>query len=106
LKLLQPSFFIASDIKNSKSKSNLIGRVFDVSDLMLTCCSSNLRNEIIVGSADHALYSIDVLKPFKTSKSSADYDDKAHFTKPYKTMYGKTFGHTDWVTRSVDFPLS
>lgn len=58
------------------------GRLVDVSDRPLLCMSSNMRNEIVVGSADHALYSIDISNP---SRSPI-------------TMYSKSAGHTDWIT--------
>jgi hypothetical protein len=58
------------------------GRVVDCSDRMLICASSNMRNEVVVGGADHALYSVNV----------ADARSK------HVTMYGKTMGHTDWVS--------
>ena len=75
----------------------MIGRVVDVSDRLLTCSSSNMRNEIVVGSADHALYAIDILSSdhSKGSNDSARRSGK----KPYTTMYSKTCGHCDWVTR-------
>lgn len=58
------------------------GRRFDLSDRPLLCSSSNMRNEVIVGGSDHALYAIDVIDPRR---------------QPI-TMYTKTCGHTDWVT--------
>jgi WD40 repeat protein len=58
------------------------GRHVDISDRPLFCSSSNMRNEVVVGSSDHALYAIDVLDPRKRPT----------------TMYSKTCGHTDWVT--------
>ena len=57
--------------------------IFDVSDRMLLCSSSNKRNEVVVGGSDHALYAIDINS---TKKGS------------YVTMYGKSYGHTDWVS--------
>lgn len=41
-----------------------------------------MRNEVVVGGSDHALYSINVNDPS---------------SKPI-TMYNKSNGHTDWVT--------
>lgn len=41
-----------------------------------------MRNEVVVGGSDHALYSINVADPS---------------SKPV-TMYNKSNGHTDWVT--------
>lgn len=58
------------------------GRRVDVSDRLLICSSSNMRNEVVVGGSDHALYSINVNDPA---------------SKPI-TMYNKSNGHTDWVT--------
>lgn len=58
------------------------GRRFDLSDRPLMCSSTNLRNEVIVGGSDHALYSIDI------------NDEKR---RPI-TMYTKKCGHTDWVS--------
>eukprot|EP00598_Pedospumella_elongata_P003017 CAMPEP_0184985178 /NCGR_PEP_ID=MMETSP1098-20130426/13979_1 /TAXON_ID=89044 /ORGANISM="Spumella elongata, Strain CCAP 955/1" /LENGTH=458 /DNA_ID=CAMNT_0027509255 /DNA_START=1 /DNA_END=1373 /DNA_ORIENTATION=- len=58
------------------------GRKVDVSDRLLICSSSNMRNEVVVGGSDHALYSINV------SDSTS---------KPI-TMHNKSNGHSDWVT--------
>lgn len=58
------------------------GRKVDVSDRLLICSSSNMRNEVVVGGSDHALYSINVSDP--TSKPI--------------TMHNKSNGHSDWVT--------
>lgn len=60
------------------------GRRFDLSDRLLMCSSSNMRNELVVGGTDHALYAIDVLSTDSRKKPT--------------TMYSKKFGHTDWVT--------
>lgn len=57
----------------------------DLSDRPLVCCSSDGRNEVVVGGTDHALYSIDT-------------NDLRR--KPV-TMYTKTSGHTDWVTSAT-----
>jgi hypothetical protein len=65
------------------------GRLVDVSDRPLLCLSSNLRNEVIVGSADHALYAIDV------SSTS---------TRAPIKMYSKSAGHTDWITGVAHLP--
>jgi WD40 repeat protein len=65
------------------------GRLVDLSDRPLLCLSSNLRNEIVIGSADHALYAIDV------SNSP---------TRPPIKMYSKTAGHTDWITGVAHLP--
>jgi WD40 repeat protein len=62
--------------------SDPAGRQIDLSDRPLLCSSSNMRNEIVVGGSDHALYAIDVMDP----------------KKRHVTMYTKTCGHTDWVT--------
>ena len=58
--------------------------VIDVSDRMLLCSSTNKRNEVVVGGSDHALYAIDV--------------NNSSIKDAYITLYGKTFGHTDWVS--------
>lgn len=68
--------------------SHAAGIRVDLSDRMLLCASSNLRNEVIVGGSDHALYAVDIVDPSKYNHSSC---------KPV-TMYSKTCGHTDWVT--------
>lgn len=78
-----------------------MGTIIDVSDRMLICCSSNMRNEIVVGGADHALYAIDVQRA--GSLTSSELIDRGRpvrpTRKPFATMYSKTCGHTDWVTR-------
>ena len=58
------------------------GRVIDCSDRLLICSSSNMRNEVVVGGSDHALYAINI-----------NDQNSRHIT-----MYGKSNGHTDWVT--------
>lgn len=58
------------------------GQRVDVSDRLLICSSSNMRNEVVVGGSDHALYSINVNDP----------------TSRPVTMYNKSNGHSDWVT--------
>lgn len=68
--------------------SHAAGIRVDLSDRMLLCASSNLRNEVIVGGSDHALYAVDIVDPSKYNNGSY---------KPV-TMYSKTCGHTDWVT--------
>jgi WD40 repeat protein len=64
------------------------GRLVDVSDRPLLCLSSNLRNEVIIGSSDHALYAIDV----------------NHSTRAPIKMYSKSSGHTDWITGVAHLP--
>lgn len=64
------------------------GRLYDLSDRPLFCSSSNMRNEVVIGGSDHALYAIDVTDPRK---------------RPV-TMYTKTHGHTDWVTTVAHLP--
>ncbi len=87
------SGFLSTESRNQnahKSNSNQFfsppadpaGRRVDVSDRLLICSSTNMRNEVVVGGSDHALYSIDV------------NDER----KGPNTMYGKKCGHTDWVT--------
>jgi WD40 repeat protein len=46
------------------------------------CASTNMRNEVVFGGSDHALYSIDIA------------DSRKHQVQ----LYSKKFGHTDWVT--------
>eukprot|EP01041_Mallomonas_annulata_P001875 gene1875-3635_t len=59
------------------------GRRVDVSDRPLLCMSkSSDGREVVVGGADHALYSIDV----------------RDVRKRHVQMYSKRCGHTDWVT--------
>lgn len=87
--------FVSSSVRHRTCHNHLInGKIYleapnnpsghrvDVSDRMLLCSSSNLRNEVVVGGADHALYSINIM------------DQQC---KPI-TMYNKKCGHTDWVT--------
>lgn len=64
------------------------GHLIDVSDRPLLCISSNSRNEVVVGSADHALYAFDINVPNRS---------------PVK-MYSKTAGHTDWITGVAHLP--
>jgi hypothetical protein len=64
------------------------GRLIDLSDRPLLCISSNLRNEVIIGSSDHALYAIDV----------------NHSTRGPIKMYSKSAGHTDWITGVAHLP--
>lgn len=64
------------------------GQLVDLSDRPLSCISSNLRNEIVVGGTDHALYSINI------SSSSIH---------PV-VMYPKDSGHQDWVTTVAHLP--
>ena len=62
------------------------GTQVNVSDRPLLCMSSNKRNEVIVGSADHALYSISLTS-------------LGHRPPPApQTMYSKRNGHADWIT--------
>ncbi len=58
------------------------GRLFDLSDRPLMCSSYDGHNEIVFGSADHALYALDLSAPRRG---------------PTK-LYSKRWGHTDWVT--------
>lgn len=64
------------------------GNLVDVSDRPLLCMSSNSRNEIVVGSADHALYAFDI----------------NNLNRPPTKMYSKTAGHTDWITGVAHLP--
>lgn len=79
----------AGDIfRSSHGPIDPAGRCIDLSDRPLFCASSNLRNEVVIGGSDHALYAIDVSDPRK---------------RPV-TMYTKTSGHTDWVTTVAHLP--
>ena len=91
------------------SPSNLVQSYFDLTDRMILCASSHglvyfslliirsiaftvpiilylngNRSELAVGSANHSVYAINV-------------DDGKK--KPTE-MYGKSFGHSDWVSGS------
>ncbi|KAA6424182.1 MAG: hypothetical protein FRX49_06141 [Trebouxia sp. A1-2] len=64
------------------------GRVCHVSDVPLMCSSINWSaGEVVVGSADHALYVVDV----QTGKKR-------------RTLYTKTAGHAEWVTTCQYLP--
>ena len=67
--------------------SSMLGRIVDVSDRLLICSSSNMRNEVVVGGSDHALYAIDVLSPQR--KPITMYQNK---------KIASSTGHCDWVT--------
>jgi hypothetical protein len=60
----------------------------DLSDRPLLCMSTDGRDEVVVGGADHALYAIQV---------SSLYDNRGRPTRP-KKMYGPRHGHSDWIT--------
>ena len=60
------------------------GSMFDVSDLMILCTASK-PGEVVVGTADHALYSLKINERDTT---------QSIVTK----MYPKRSGHTEWVT--------
>ena len=60
------------------------GSLFDVSDLMILCTASK-PGEVVVGTADHALYSLKINNRDTT---------RSVVTK----MYPKRSGHTEWVT--------
>lgn len=74
--------------RNPGGPQDSAGRLIDVSDRPLLCSSTNMRNEVIVGGSDHALYAIDVTDSRR---------------RPV-TMYTKTAGHTDWVTSVCHLP--
>jgi WD40 repeat protein len=86
------------------------GSLVDVSNMPILCMSSNLRDEIIVGSADHALYAININAAAKSAGGPPPRSrNEISFGPPdrpsgrdsrsnYITMYGKKHGHTDWVT--------
>jgi F-box/WD-40 domain protein 7 len=65
--------------------SNPSGRRLDLADLMILCASlrtTSSTTELVVGSANHSLYAIDLVDSKK---------------KPVE-LYGKKYGHTDWVS--------
>lgn len=62
--------------------SNPAGLLFDASDRRLLCLSlSKDEEEMVVGSADHALYAYSLKN-----------------LKPTRKLYTKTHGHIDWVS--------
>jgi len=70
---------------------NTEGVLFDVSAQMILCAAAR-GNELIVGTADHALYSLDV-----TSAGTVAEGGRGG-KKPVTTMYPKRGGHREWVT--------
>lgn len=66
------------------------GTLFDVSEMPVLCMSTR-GGEVIVGCADHALYSVSLTPPTSGSRSGV-------CAQPITTMYGKKHGHSDWVT--------
>lgn len=79
------------------------GVLLDLSDLPLLC-SSQMGEEIVFGSADHALYSISITlsKSTLNSKTNSSCSDRLVCDKDASpliiAMYSKSAGHTDWVT--------
>ena len=83
--------FMSSDGDSSfffRSPSDPSGRCIDLCDRPIICGSTNSTNEVVIGSSDHALYSINVM------------DAK----RKHVTMYNKKYGHTDWVTGCCHLP--
>lgn len=60
---------------------DISGKQYDLSDRPLLCASA-YKSEVVVGSADHALYSIDL----------------SDMSKRHVSMHTKTAGHSDWIT--------
>jgi hypothetical protein len=66
------------------------GRAENVSSQPLTCMSlSPDKNEIVVGSCDHALYGISLTHTAKGKKATP---------VRHRTYFTKTCGHREWVT--------
>jgi hypothetical protein len=62
------------------------GTLCDASDRPLLCCSLQ-GQEVVVGSADHALYA---------------YDASSDTGRPTRRLYGKRHGHIDWCVHDVE----
>lgn len=86
------------------SPVNPQGSLYDLSDRPILC-SSQFRDEVVFGCSDHAAYAVKLTAPLSRGKdhktnqnlssaSSSSISSSSSFT----TLYGKTYGHTDWVT--------
>lgn len=74
------------------------GSVHRVSAQPIMCMSlSPDEHELVVGSSDHALYSI----PVSASQASGRGARSATGAGRMRTLYTKKFGHTEWVTCSM-----
>ena len=84
------------------------GVCIDLSDRPLLCASGNIvEGELVVGGADHALYSIRCGSNAKQDgRNGAKVRSTASLTLPPKPvkMYSKRFGHTDWVSSVAHLP--
>jgi len=77
---------------------NAAGEQFDVSDVM-TLCAACRGNELVVGSADHALYSIDVAGVVqRRDGGGASSSSSRQRSGTIRRMYPKHGGHREWVT--------
>jgi len=72
----------------SRSPRDPSGRCIDLCDRPIICGSTNGVNEVVIGSSDHALYAINI----------------NDLKRKHITMYGKKYGHTDWVTGCCHLP--
>ena len=71
-----------TNIQWSKGPLDPAGRLIDLSDRPNLCMAINRQiNEAVIGSSDHALYTIDV----RNGRLS-------------RRLYGGKYGHTEWVT--------
>ncbi|TMW55599.1 hypothetical protein Poli38472_010481 [Pythium oligandrum] len=78
------------------------GRVQNVSAQPIMCMSmSPDRREVVVGSSDHALYTIPL---GSSSAPGARGGRAAQGLGRSRTLYTKKFGHTEWVTCATYLP--
>lgn len=75
---------------------NTEGVLFDVSAQMILCAAAR-GNELVVGTADHALYSLDVTSAGTAAEGGGARHGRGG-KKPVTTMYPKRGGHREWVT--------
>lgn len=73
------------------------GTLYDVSDRPILCSSSQ-NDEVILGSTDHALYSIKLSNKNESKIFNQRGFQPSSSRSNYTQMYSKTMGHTDWVT--------
>ncbi|EKX36616.1 hypothetical protein GUITHDRAFT_165675 [Guillardia theta CCMP2712] len=71
---------LSGETPEAAKQQNAEGTLLDLSDRPNTCISV-WGGEAVIGSTDHALYGIDLVKQRKS-----------------RTLYTKTHGHTEWVT--------
>jgi WD40 repeat protein len=78
------------------------GVLVDTSNMPILCMSTNGRDEVVVGCADHALYAINLTSGTTRNQKflSSARDTPSPLSSRYKyiTMFGKKHGHTDWIT--------